>query len=401
MNKATLRDVDVRGKRVLVRVDFNVPLDDEGRVTDDTRVRAALPTIRHILDSGGVAILMSHLGRPKGKVNESMRLAPAGQRLSELLGRDVLILEDCVGDDVEQQVKKMEPPGVALLENLRFHPEEEKNDADFAARLARLGDLYCNDAFGSAHRAHASTAAVAQCLPAVAGFLMEKEIDFLGRLLHDAQHPFVSILGGAKVEDKIAVLKNLLPRVDKFLIGGGMAFTFLHVEGRRIGKSLLDKEPQRARDFLEEARAAGKTVVLPLDVVIAPTLADNVETRVVSVDDIPDDMMGLDIGPRSVQAFRDALQGARTVLWNGPMGVFENPLFAEGTRAIAQTLAESDALTVIGGGDSAAAVEQMDLADKMTHISTGGGASLEFLEGRELPGVAALLDRDKIGALKP
>lgn len=392
MNKATIKDVDVRGKRVLVRVDFNVPLD-KGRVTDETRITAALPTIRHIISNGGSVVLMSHLGRPKGKVNDDMRLKPVAERLAVLLGRPVIALDDCIGEKVEQTVKHAAPASVILLENLRFHPEEEKNDPAFAEQLARLGDIYCNDAFGSAHRAHASTDGVCAHLPAYAGFLMEKEINFLGKVLHDPAHPFVAILGGAKVADKIAVLKNLLGPVDRFIIGGGMAFTFLHLQGKKIGKSLLDPNPENARAFLDEANALGKPVILPVDVVVAPTLAEGVSTQVVSVDAIPDDMMGLDIGPKTLDLFRQALADAKTVLWNGPMGVFENPLFANGTKQLAEAVAATkDAVTVLGGGDTAAAAEQMDVADKMTHISTGGGASLEFLEGRELPGVARLLD---------
>jgi phosphoglycerate kinase len=389
MNKATIKNADVRGKRVLTRVDFNVPLD-KGRVADDTRIVAALPTINYIVDHGGTVVLMSHLGRPKGKVNEEMRLGPAAARLEELLGREVVALDDCVGPMVEEKVRALAPGSVALLENLRFHPEEEKNDPEFARKLAALGDLYCNDAFGSAHRAHASTAGVCHFLPSYAGFLMEKEINFLGRLLADPARPFVAILGGAKVADKIAVLRNLLDRVDRFIIGGGMAFTFLHLEGKKIGRSLLDPEPEHARAFLEEARRRGKSVILPVDVVIAPGLGDGVPTSTVSVDAIPDDQMGLDIGPQTVKRFADALADARTILWNGPMGVFENPLFAEGTKQLAEVVAGSEAMTVLGGGDTASAAEQMGVAGKMTHISTGGGASLEFLEGRELPGVALL-----------
>lgn len=397
MNKASIRDIDVRGKCVLVRVDFNVPLD-HGKVADDTRLLAALPTIRHIIDNGGRVVLMSHLGRPKGKVNADLRLAPVAERLAILLTRPVTALDDCVGERVEQAVKWAPPASVTLLENLRFYAEEEKNDPAFAAQLAKLGDIYCNDAFGSAHRAHASTAGVCDHLPSYAGLLMEKEITFLGKVLHDPAHPFVSILGGAKVADKIAVLKNLLGPVDRFIIGGGMAFTFLHVEGKKIGRSLLDPNPENARAFLEEARALGKQVLLPVDVVVAPALADGVPTQVVSVDAIPDDMMGLDIGPRSVERFAAALADSRTVLWNGPMGVFENPLFADGTKRLAEVVAGTQATTVLGGGDTAAAAEQMGVAAKMTHISTGGGASLEFLEGRELPGVARLLDADaKVG----
>lgn len=399
MNKATVRDVDLKGRRVLVRVDFNVPLEG-GRVSDDTRIVAALPTIRYCTEQGGAVILMSHLGRPKGKVVEDMRLRPVAERLQELLGQPVSCFDHCVGDDLVEASRKLAPGSVALLENLRFHAEEEKNDEAFARQLAALGDVYVNDAFGTAHRAHASTEGVARFLPAVAGFLMEKEIDFLGRLLENPEHPFAAVLGGAKVSDKIKILDNLLPHCDRFIIGGGMAFTFLKVQGHAIGRSLLDPNPERAEAFLRKAEAAGRTVVLPVDVVVAPTLAAGVETKVVPVTAIPDDMMGLDIGPETVRLFKEALADARTVLWNGPQGAFENPLFAAGTQAIAHALAESTAVTVIGGGDSASAVEKAGVADKMTHISTGGGASLEFLEGCELPGVAALMTREQMGAVR-
>lgn len=395
MNKATIKDLDVKGKRVLVRVDFNVPLDGE-RVTDDTRIRAALPTITRIIEQGGIAILMSHLGRPKGRVNDGLRLAPAAKRLEELLGRPVHALQDCIGDEVASAVKALQPGDVVLLENLRFHPEEEKNDPEFARALAALGEVYVNDAFGTAHRAHASTAGIAAYLPAVAGLLMEKEIDFLSRLLERPEHPFVAILGGAKVADKIAVLHNMLDEVDTFLIGGGMAFTFLHLDGKQIGRSLLDPDPQKAREFLEEARKRGKQVLLPVDVVIASEISADAETATVDVDHIPTDKMGLDIGPKTVDAFRAAIQKARTVLWNGPMGVFEIDGFEEGTVAIAHAVAaacDRGALGVIGGGDSGAAVDRAGVADRVTHVSTGGGASIKLLAGGRLPGRDSLTDR--------
>jgi phosphoglycerate kinase len=388
MQTATLHDLDARGLRVLVRVDFNVPLDGT-RVTDDTRINAALPTIRALTAQGGRVILMSHLGRPKGKVVESMRMAPVAERLQDLLGQPVVALDACTGEAVEAAVAGLPDGGVCLLENLRFHAEEEANDPGFAAALARLGDVYINDAFGTAHRAHASTAGVCAHLPSAAGLLMQKEIDFLGRLLEAPEAPFACVLGGAKVADKIAILQNMLERVDRFVIGGGMAFTFLHLQGARIGRSLLDPNPQNAQAFLDEAARRGKKVYLPVDVVAASGL-DSTATQVVDAQAIPDELMGLDIGPRTVALFEEALADARTVLWNGPMGVFERPQFAQGTLAVAQALAASSALTVIGGGDSAAAVTQMGLEDKMTHISTGGGASLELLEGKVLPGVAAL-----------
>lgn len=388
MNTATLEHFTARGLRVLVRVDFNVPLDGT-RVTDDTRITAALPTLRALIQGGNRVVLMSHLGRPKGKVVESMRMAPVAERLQTLLGQPVVALDACTGTAVEQAIAALPEGGVCLLENLRFHPEEEANDAGFAAALARLGDVYINDAFGTAHRAHASTAGVCTHLPSAAGLLMQREIDFLGRLLEAPEAPFASVLGGAKVADKIAILHNMLERVDRFVIGGGMAFTFLHLQGAKVGRSLLDPNPQNAQAFLEAARQRGKQVVLPVDVVAAAGL-DSTETCVVEAHAIPDHLMGLDIGPRSRELFAQALADARTILWNGPMGVFEKPQFAQGTLAIAQALAQSSGLTVIGGGDSAAAVTQMGLEDKMTHISTGGGASLELLEGKTLPGVAAL-----------
>jgi len=387
--KKTIRDIEVEGKRVLVRVDFNVPLA-EGKVTDDTRIRAALPTIRYLLEHGAKVILMSHLGRPNGKVVDELRLDPVAERLAELLGRPVRKLDDCVGPEVEAVVAKMQPGDVILLENVRFHPGDEANDPSFAKRLASLADIFVNDAFGAAHRAHASTVGVAQYLPPVAGFLMEKELTFLGQALAAPEHPFVAILGGAKVSDKIGVIDNLLTRVDGLLIGGGMANTFLKAQGHEIGQSLVEDESlDVARKTLERA---GERLALPVDVVVADRFDAEAASRVAPADQVPEDWRILDIGPETVELFKRKLAGARTVVWNGPMGVFEFPRFAAGTQAIARLLAESGATTIIGGGDSVAAVEQAGLADKMTHISTGGGASLEFLEGKELPGVAALLD---------
>ena len=392
MNKKTVRDIDVQGKRVLVRVDFNVPLS-EGQVADDTRIRAALPTIRYLLDRGAVVILMSHLGRPKGQAVESLRMDPVAARLSELLGQPVTKLDDCIGPEVEAAVRAAQPGDVLLLENTRFHPEEKKNDAAFAARLAALGDLYVNDAFGSAHRAHASTAGVAQYLPAVAGLLMEKELTFLGSALADPRRPFIAILGGAKISDKIGVIENLLGRVDALLIGGGMANTFLKAEGHDVGDSLVeDGSLETARALMEQA---GHKLVLPVDVTVADRFAADAFSQVVSVSQVPPRWRIMDIGPRTIELFHERLAGAHTVVWNGPMGVFEFPKFAQGTEAVARILAAlPQATTIIGGGDSAAAVRQTGLAAKMTHISTGGGASLEFLEGKTLPGVAALLDKD-------
>jgi phosphoglycerate kinase len=391
MRKKTLRDVDVKGRRVLVRVDFNVPLEG-GAVADDTRITAALPTVRHLIDGGARTILCSHLGRPKGKPDSKYSLAPVATRLGELLGKKVPFAPDCVGPAVEKLVASMKAGDVLLLENLRFHAEEERNDPAFARALAALGDLYVDDAFGSAHRAHASTARVADHLPAVAGFLMERELDFLGRALADPVRPFVAILGGAKVSDKIAVIDNLLGKVDALLVGGGMANTFLKAQGREIGKSLVENDKVAVAEKL--LREAGSKLVLPVDAVVGDKLDAAAERRTVDVTAVPPGWLILDIGPKTIAAFTDRLRGVKTVIWNGPMGVFEMEPFAAGTFAIARALAElAGATTIIGGGDSAAAVEQAGVADRITHVSTGGGASLEFLEGKELPGVAVLQDR--------
>jgi len=392
MPKKTVRDIELQGKRVLVRVDFNVPLQ-EGRVGDDTRIRASLPTILYLLEHGAAVILMSHLGRPKG-VDEALRLAPVGERLSQLLGRPVRTLSDCIGPEVEEAVRAMRPGEVILLENLRFHPEEEKNDPEFARKLAALGEVYVNDAFGTAHRAHASTEGVAHYLPAVAGLLLERELEALGRALEAPEHPFVVILGGAKISDKIGVIRNLLRRADALLVGGGMANTFLKAQGHAVGDSLVEDEAlETAREILSQVRAAGVGFYLPVDAVIAGRFAADAPSRVVPVEQVPAGWRILDIGPRTVETFRRALQGARLVVWNGPMGVFEFPAFAEGTRAVAQAVAESGAFSIVGGGDSVAALQQLGLAERIGHLSTGGGASLEFLEGRPLPGVEVLLDR--------
>jgi phosphoglycerate kinase len=399
MEKQTIRDVDVQGKRVLVRVDFNVPLteasgpDDAGRtVADDTRIRAALPTIHYLLDRGAIPILCSHLGRPKGEVVEGLKMDPVAHHLSELLDRPVTKLDDCVGPEVEAAVRAAKPGDVLLLENTRFHPEEKANDPAFAKQLAGLADLFVNDAFGSAHRAHASTEGVAHYLPAVAGFLMEKELAFLGGALAAPQRPFVAILGGAKISDKIGVVENLLGQVDALLIGGGMANTFLKAEGYDVADSLVeDGSLDTARSLLD---SAGQKLVLPVDVTVADRFAADAFSQVVSVGNVPPHWRILDIGPRTLELFQERLAGARTVVWNGPMGVFEFPKFALGTEAVARMMAAlPQATTIIGGGDSAAAVQRTGLADKMSHISTGGGASLEFLEGKTLPGVAALLDK--------
>lgn len=394
MNKKMIQDVDVKGKRVLMRVDFNVPMNDQGEITDDKRITAALPSIQYLIEHGAKVILMSHFGRPKGQVVDSLRLDPVAKRLGELLGKAVIKVDDCIGPEVEAKVNEMQDGDVMLLENVRFYPEEEANDPEFAKKLAALGDLYVNDAFGAAHRAHASTEGVAKYLPAVAGFLMEKELKFLGGAVNDPKRPFVAILGGAKVKDKIAVIESLINKVDTLIIGGGMAYTFLKAKGYEIGKSLLDEERiDFCREIMQQAEAKGVKLLLPVDVVIANEFAADAEHKVVAADQIPADWEGLDIGPKTVELFSEAVKTAATVVWNGPMGVFEWEAFANGTNQIAKALAESDAITIIGGGDSAAAVEQANLADKMTHVSTGGGASLEFLEGKELPGVAALNDK--------
>jgi len=394
MAKKTVRDIEVAGKRALVRVDFNVPLDKSGDVTDDTRIKAALPTINYLIEQKANVILVSHLGRPKGKVDERYKMDPVARRLSELLGRMVVKIDDCVGDIPREAVEKMQPGDVILLENVRFYPEEEKNDEKFARRLAELADIFVNDAFGTAHRAHASTEGVAEFLPAVAGFLMEKELAALGKLLAEPEHPFVAIIGGAKVSDKIAVISNLLGKVDTLIIGGGMANTFLKAQGYDVGKSLLEVDKvDLAKGLMNEARGRGVNLLLPVDVVVAPGASLDAEQKVVPVDQIPAEWMALDIGPDSIGRFTEALKTAKTVVWNGPMGVFEMAAFARGTGAVARALAEIDATTVIGGGDSVAAVKKAGVADKVTHISTGGGASLEFLEGKQLPGVVALQDK--------
>lgn len=397
MNKKTIRDIDVVGKHVLVRVDFNVPLNEEQHITDDTRIKAALPTIRYLLDGGAAVILMSHLGRPKGQVVDKMSLKPAATRLSELLGREVKLAPDSIGPEVEAQAKALQPGQVLLLENLRFHKEEEKNDPEFASQLAALGDLYVNDAFGSAHRAHASTEGVTRTLPGVGGFLMEKELNFLGSALENPRRPFASIVGGAKVSDKIAVLERLISMVDALLIGGGMANTFLKAEGFEIGDSLFEESKVAvARELLQQAKGRDLNLILPVDVVVADRFAADATVKVVAANKVEPGWRIMDIGPLTVEAFQQALASAQTIVWNGTLGVAEMPPFAKGTDAIVDILAartQASATTIIGGGDSAAAVEQVGAADKMSHVSTGGGASLEFLEGRVLPGVAALQDK--------
>lgn len=385
----TLKDLEVEGKTVLVRVDFNVPLKD-GVITDDNRIVAALPTIRDLVGRKAKVILMSHLGRPKGQPNEKESLKPVAERLRGLIEAKVSMAPDCVGPEVEEMAKALQPGEILLLENLRFHAEEEKNDESFAKKLAALADFYVNDAFGAAHRAHASTAAVAQLLPAAAGFLMEKELVELGRLIKEPKRPFVAILGGAKVSDKIGVLKNLAKIADIILIGGGMAFTFLKIKGNDIGKSLCEKDLEACEALWVEANGQRATIYLPTDVAVAPEIKEVAERTEVEVNAIPADMMGLDIGAKTIAQYEALLQTAGTVFWNGPMGVFEVPPYNQGTLKVAQAVARSSAISCVGGGDSAAAIRQMNLDDHITHVSTGGGASLEFLEGQELPGVAAL-----------
>lgn len=392
MNKKTVRDVDLSGKRVLVRVDFNVPIKD-GQVTDATRIRAAIPTLKYILEQKPRrVVLISHLGRPKGERKPEFSLRPVVSVLAELLGVEVAFADDCVGEAAQKAADALPQGGVLLLENTRFHPEEKKNDPEFAKQLAALGDIFVNDAFGSAHRAHASTEGVAHYLPAVAGFLMEKELNYLANAVANPEHPFVAILGGAKVSDKIGVIEALLGKCDRLLIGGGMANTFFAAQGYAMGDSLVEEDAiQTARELLEKA---GDKLLLPDEVVIADAFANDANTRIIhAAEGVPAGWRILDIGPGTVEAFRQALDGAKMVVWNGPMGVFELDNFAKGTYAIAQILADSEATTIIGGGDSAAAIHKAGLADRMSHISTGGGASLELLEGKTLPGVAALDDR--------
>lgn len=411
MNKKTVKDIDVRGKRVLVRVDFNVPLDENRNITDDRRIVAALPTIKYLIDNGGRVVLMSHLGRPKsddsGRADESSikkyNLDPVAKRLSEVLGKPVQKLSDCIGDEVKGVVMAMKDGDVVLLENVRFYKAEEKNDPAFAEKLASLGELYVNDAFGTAHRAHASTEGVAKFLPSVAGFLMEKELDYLGSALENPEKPFLAILGGVKVSGKITVIDNLLNKVDQLIIGGAMTYTFLTAQGYSVGNSMVD-EPgiEMAKNALQKAKDRGIELLLPVDTVEVELPADfDIPAGVpqdVQVKDAPatgmlDGYRGVDIGPETIKVFAEKIKAAKTVVWNGPMGVFEDPRFAKGTLGIAKAMAECKGTTIVGGGDSAAAIEQMGYADKVSHVSTGGGASLEFLEGKELPGVVALQDK--------
>lgn len=393
MNKKSIKDIDVKGKRVFCRVDFNVPMQN-GVITDDTRVRAALPTIQHLMDQGAKVILASHMGRPKGQAVEELRLTPVAKKLSELLGKEVAKADEAYGEAVEAQIAKMNDGDVLLLENVRFYPGEEKNDPELAKAFANLADIFVNDAFGAAHRAHASTEGIAKYIPAVSGFLMQKELDVLGKAMSNPERPFTAIIGGAKVKDKIGVIENLLDKVDNLIIGGGLAYTFIKAQGYEIGTSLLEEDKiDLAKSFMKQAEEKGVKFYMPIDAVIAPEFGENVESKVVDIDSIPADWMSLDIGPKTAALYADVIKNSKLVIWNGPMGVFEFDKFANGTKAVAQALADSDAYSVVGGGDSAAAAEKFELADKMSHISTGGGASLEFIEGKELPGVVALNDK--------
>jgi phosphoglycerate kinase len=394
MNKKSVKDIDVKGKVVFCRVDFNVPMKD-GQVTDETRIRAALPTIQYLTEQGAKVVLASHLGRPKGQVVEELRLNAVAEKLQELLGKNVVKTDEAYGETVKAEIAKLEEGGVLLLENVRFYPGEEKNDPELAKAFADLADIYVNDAFGAAHRAHASTEGIAKHIPAVAGFLMEKELEVLGKALSNPERPFTAIIGGAKVKDKIGVIENLLNKVDNLIIGGGLAYTFIKALGHDVGNSLLEEDKvDLAKSFLDQAKEKGVNFYMPVDVIVADDFSNDANTQVVSIDSIPSDWEGLDAGPKSREIYADVIKKSKLVIWNGPMGVFELDAFAGGTKAVGEALAEAtDTYSVIGGGDSAAAVEKFGLADKMSHISTGGGASLEFMEGKELPGVVALNDK--------
>lgn len=399
MNKLSIDKVDLKGKRVLVRVDFNVPLDENQNITDDRRIVAAIPTIKKIIGDGGKAILMSHLGRPKGERKPEFSMKPTAAKLSERLGVEVKFADDCIGEDVKAIVDNMKEGEVVILENLRYHKEEEKNEPEFSKKLAELGDVYINDAFGSAHRAHASTEGVTKYINICAsGYLMQKELDYLGKAIADPKRPFTAILGGAKISGKIDVIQNLLGKVDTLIIGGGMAYTFYKAQGLEIGHSLLEEDKiELAKELLDKFESSKVNVLMPVDVVVAPTFDNEAPRTIVDISSIPSDQQGLDIGPKTIELFEEAVLKSKTVIWNGPMGVFEFPNFAVGTNAIAQALAkatENGAVTVVGGGDSASAIKKAKLSDKVTHVSTGGGASLEFLEGKNLPGVEALNDAE-------
>ncbi len=395
MNKKTIRDIDLKGKKVFVRCDFNVPLDENGNITDNRRIVAALPTIKYLLDQNCKIILASHLGRPQGEVNPKFSLKPVATELSKLLGKEVKLAKDVVGPSAKELTSNLKEGEIVLLENVRFDAREEKNDKSLSKEFATMAEVFVNDAFGTAHRAHSSTAGVAEFLPAVSGFLIEKELEFLGSALENPQRPFVAILGGAKVSDKLGVIEALLEKVDKLIIGGGMAYTFFKSIGYSVGKSICELDKlDLAQGLINKAKERNVKLVLPIDNVIAKEIAPDAENKVIDSDNIPEDWEGLDIGPKTVELFKEELKDAKTIVWNGPVGFSEYEIFANGTRSIAQALAEKeDAVTIIGGGDSAAAIEKMGLSDKMTHISTGGGASLEFLEGKKLPGIECLLDK--------
>ena len=391
--KQTIKDMDVKGKRVFCRVDFNVPMED-GKVTDDNRIRGAVPTIEFLVEQGAKVILASHLGRPKGEVNDELRLTSVGERLSEFLGRDVKKLDTSIGEEVENAVAEMKNGDIVLLENVRFHAGEEKNDTDLAKKFARLADVFVNDAFGAAHRAHASTAGIAEFIPGVSGFLLEKELDVLGKALSAPDRPFTAIIGGAKVKDKIGVIENLLDNVDNLLIGGGLSYTFTKAQGYGTGNSLVEEDKiELAQSFIQKAKEKNVNLYLPVDAVVADAFSAEANVQTVKIDGIQDGWMGLDIGPETAKIYADVIKDSKLVIWNGPMGVFEMAPFAAGTKQVAEAMAETNSYTVIGGGDSAAAVEKFNVADKMDHVSTGGGASLEFMEGKELPGVTVLQDK--------
>ncbi|HBZ10827.1 MAG TPA: phosphoglycerate kinase [Bacillus bacterium] len=391
MKKKSIRDLDVKGKKIFCRVDFNVPMND-GTIADDTRIRAALPTIRHLSEHGAMIILASHMGRPKGKVVEELRLAPVAKKLEDLLGKEVRYSEEVIGEDVKEKIAELKEGDILLLENVRFHPGEEKNDEELAKAFAGLADLYVNDAFGTAHRAHVSTEGVAKYLPSAAGFLIEKELEVLGNALSDPARPFTAIIGGAKVKDKIGVIDNLLDKVDNLIIGGGLAFTFVKAQGYEIGDSLLEEDKiELAKSFMEKAERNGVKFYLPIDAVVADSFSEKANSQVVDINNISDGWLALDIGPKTADLYSNVIKESNLVIWNGPMGVFEMEPFAQGTNAVAEALAKAgDTYSIIGGGDSARAVEHFGLSDQMDHISTGGGASLEFMEGKDLPGIAAL-----------
>jgi 3-phosphoglycerate kinase len=394
MNKKTIEDIDVAGKKVIVRVDFNVPLDANGKITDDKRIVGALPTIKYLVDKGAKTILVSHLGRPKDGFEDKFSMKPTAIRLGELLGKNVEMAKDVIGEDAKAKAAALQSGEVLMLENVRFHKEETKNNADFAKELASMAEIFVNDAFGTAHRAHASTAGLADYLPAVCGFLIKKEIEIMGKALANPARPFVAILGGAKVSDKIAVIENLIDKVDTLIVGGGMAYTFLKAKGYNIGTSICEEDKvELAKSLMEKAAAKGVNLLLPSDNAVAKEFNNDSEKQIVESNAMPDGWMGMDIGPATIEKYSSAIKNAKTVIWNGPMGVFEFPNFATGTKEVAKALAESGSISIVGGGDSAAAVEQLGFADKITHISTGGGASLEYLEGKVLPGIDVLMNK--------